>query len=123
MVDTSHLSDLLRVLEDGQTVLSSRIAGRQIRAMRELLRVARSVVHVRSGRLRDSLYVIAPSLLGDISESSIRATVSYAETEADKGGEHDYPARTIEDGAGVLDQLTDDLAALLEAACTGGGRL
>lgn len=120
-VDVSQLESLLSDMERAQAALPGLIAGKQIRAMRELLRIARSVVHVQSGRLRDSLYIIQPSIAGEFSESSITATVSYAAHEADKGGDHDYAARTIETGQGIIDQLTDELAELL-AAATGAGR-
>lgn len=121
-VDTSQLESLIADLEQSRAALPGRIAARQVRAMRELLRVARAVVHVQSGDLRDSLYIIQPSIAGDIQESSITSLVSYAEHEADKGGEHDYAARTIDEGAAILDRLTDELAELL-AAASGAGRL
>jgi hypothetical protein len=121
-VDASQLEALLTDLERAQAALPGQIQGRTIRAMRDLLRVARSVVHIQSGRLRDSLYIVQPSALGAFTESSIQSIgVSYAAREADKGGEHDYPARTIAEGQAIIDQLADDLADLL-AQATGAGR-
>lgn len=120
-IDATQLESLLRDIEANRVTLNGAIAGKQIRAMRDLLRVARSVVHVQSGRLRDSLYIIQPSIASEITESSITAMVRYAASEAEKGGEHDYPARTIADGQAILDQLAEDLAELL-AAATGAGR-
>lgn len=120
-VDASQLEALLSDIERSQAALPGQIQGRTIRAMRDLLRVARSVVHVQTGRLRDSLYIIQPSIAGEFTESSIAATVPYAAAEADRGGAHDYPARTIEEGQAIIDQLADDLADLL-AAATGAGR-
>lgn len=120
--DATEVENLLRQMEDGQTQLQARINGRIVRAMRELLGVARGVVHVRSGDLRDSLYIIAPSVAGDFTESSIASRgVPYAEEEADRGEAHDYPALTIEEGAGIIDGLTEDIADLLVAAL-GAGR-
>lgn len=115
-IDASQLEDLLRAMEDGRTGLEAKVNGRIVRAMRELLGVARGEVHVQSGDLRDSLYIIQPSVAGDITESNIAARVFYAEQEVDKGGEHDFPARTIEAGAAIIDSLTDDLADLYMAA-------
>src|SRR5919106_137584 len=112
-IDAREIESLLRTMEDGQTQLQAQINGRITRAMRDLLGVARGVVHVRSGDLRDSLYIIAPSVAGDITESNIAARVSYAELEADKGGEHDYAARTIEEGAAIIDNLAEDIADLV----------
>lgn len=121
-IDASDLERLARDLEGAPERLTNQINGRITRAMRLLLAVARGVVHVRSGDLRDSLYIIAPSLIApDFTESQIAARVFYAEEEADKGGAHDYPARTIEEGAAIIDGLTEDVADLI-AAAFGVGR-
>ena len=122
-IDVTELERLIAEQEAAIARLPARISGRQVRAMRELLGIARSAVHVQSGHLRDSLAIIQPSLGGEISESSITSTASYAGFEADKGGEHDYPALTIEQGAAALDELMADIAALIEAAFLGRGAL
>lgn len=121
-IDASQLDQLERDLLAAQANLEPRIRGRITTAMRQLLAVARGVVHVQSGDLRDSLYIIAPSIVApEITESDIVARVSYDEQEADKGGAHDYPARTIEEGAAIIDRLTEDVAALI-AQAFGVGR-
>ena len=120
-IDYAQFEQLARDLEAQQSRLPDRLRGRQIRAMRDLLRVARGVVHVQSGDLRDSLYILEPSTFGEITESAIASDLSYASQEADKGGSHDYPARTIEEGTGVIDQLEDDVADLIADAFTGQG--
>src|SRR5262245_22323740 len=121
-IDASDLDSLERDMLAAQQQLEARIRGRLTTAIRQLLGVARGVVHVRSGDLRDSLYIIQPSLIApEITESDIAARVFYAEQEADKGGAHDYPARTIEEGAAIIDSLAEDVAALIVQAL-GAGR-
>lgn len=116
-IDASAIDSLLRDLENGQTQLESKVNGRIIRAMRELLGMARGVVHEKSGDLRDSLFIIAPSAIApEVTESQIASRLFYAELEADRGGEHDYPARTIEEGAAIIDELAEDLARIYMAA-------
>lgn len=120
-VDTSQLEQLARDQQQAAQQLQNRINGRITRAMRQLLGVARGDVHVRSGELRDSLSIVAPSLSGEFTTSNIQSRVSYAELEADKGGAHDYAARTIEDGQAIIDGLTADIAELVALAFLGQG--
>ena len=112
-LDATQLEEYLRDLEAGGPQLGPKVTGRQIRAMRELLAVARGVVHVKSSHLRDSLFIMQPSALGELSESTISSTAPYAEEEAARGGAHDYPARTIEAGEGIIEGLQADLENLL----------
>ena len=120
-VDYSQLDQLTRDQQAAAAQLQNRINGRINRTMRQLLGVARGEVHVHSGDLRDSLYIIAPSQSGEITESSIAARVVYAEAEADRGDAHDYPARTIAAGASIIDQLEADIAELIAQAFVGRG--
>lgn len=120
-VGYSQLEQLARDQQQAARQLQNRINGRITRAMRELLSVARGVVHVQSGELRDSLYLIAPSVSGAITESSIGARSAHAEFELEKSGEHDYAARTIEDGQAIIDELTNDIAELVALAFVGRG--
>src|SRR4051812_2350589 len=100
----SDLQDLTRDLEQAPARIARQVAGRMVRAQRELLGVARGVVHVQSGDLRDSLYIVAPYDIGaGITEFDVASNLSYAINEVDKGGAHDYVARTLEDGAGIID--------------------
>lgn len=102
--------------------IERRFAGRTIQATRELLKVARQVVHRRSGRLRDSLVVDGPyPVAGGGVEARVRATVPYAAREVSHGGAHDYPTRTLETGQPILDALTRDLV-LIVIEETGAGQ-
>src|SRR6476646_5680648 len=109
----SDLSDLTRDLENAPARIARLVAGRMTRAQRDLLGVARSVVHVKSGELRDSLYVVAPAYQGaSIGEWEIAARSAHGMYEVERGGAHDYVARTLEDGAGIIDSAADDIAEL-----------
>lgn len=118
----SDLQDLTRDLENAPKRIAQQVQGRMIRAQRELLGVARSVVHVKSGELRDSLYIVAPSYIGaEIGEFDVAARSSHGMYEVARGGAHDYVARTLEDGAGVIDGAADDIAELAAQAIVGRG--
>ena len=120
-IDDRGVRDLAARLNGAAARIAERQAGRTIRAQRDLLRVARSVVHVKSGHLRDSLYIDGASLIGQGTlEGAIRSTAPYADEEAARGGAHDYPAITLEVGADILDQLARDLERIVIEETTGG---
>lgn len=109
-IDDSGLKQAQAQLQAAPSRIEQRVLGRVGRAQRELLRVARSVVHVKTGRLRDSLSIDGVALIGGGTlEGAIKTNVPYAEAEVARGGEHDYAQRTLEEGAGVLDELLKDL--------------
>lgn len=120
-IDTTQLDQLVRDQAQAASQLENRLNGRINRAMRELLSIARGVVHVQSHDLQNSLYIMQPSTSGEFTESSISARVFYAEQEADKGETHDYAARTIEAGQAIIDRLQNDLAELIAQAFLGQG--
>jgi len=121
-IDASGLHAKQAHLAGTPSRIERRIAGRAVTATRALLGVARGVVHVQSGDLRDSLSIDGPSPIGDGSiETSVHSPLSYAESEVAKGGDHDYAARTLEAGAGILGDLARDLEAIVIDE-TGAGR-
>ncbi len=116
----SDLADLTRDLEQAPARIARKVAGRMTRAQRELLGAARQVVHVKTGELRDSLYVVSPSYLGaEVSEWAIEARSAHGLYEVERGGAHDYVARTLEDGAGIIDGAAEDLAELVAQTIVG----
>lgn len=116
------LADLTRDLEQSPARIARLVSGRMTRAQRDLLGVARRVVHVRSGDLRDSLSIEPPAYVGaDISEFGVSARVSYAAYEIARGGEHDYVVRTLDEGAAIIDQTAADIADLAAQAIVGRG--
>src|SRR5260221_3190700 len=106
---------------DAEQKAEARLRAINVRGARDLLKIARRVVHVKSGRLRDGLVVEGPF---DIATGTLEARVSapsvpYATIEADRGGAHDFASRTIEEGAGVIDQIAHDMEAAIIAVMEG----
>jgi hypothetical protein len=108
---TSNLDQTRRNLASAEQRVENRLRGINNRALRELQRIARSVVHVRSGRLQRGLVIQGPYNVGSGTlEASVSApTVPYAGEEASRGGEHDFVTRTLEVGQGVIDQAAQDM--------------
>ena len=120
--DATGLRAKQAALVQAPSRIERRIAGRSITATRALMAVARAVVHVQSGGLRDSLYIDGPNPIGDGSiEVAVRSPLGYAGLEVAKGGEHDYPSRTLEAGNSILDDLARGLE-LIVIEETGAGR-
>ena len=120
-LDKSGLDRTATRLASAPSRIEQRINGRTIQAQRELLRVVRSVVHVRTGRLRDSFHIEGAHLVGNGTlEGAIVPSVPYARNERDRGGEHDYVAQAEEASQGIIDDLARDIAAIYVQA-TGAG--
>lgn len=117
-----NLDDYIRQLEQAPQRAANRIQGRMTRAQRELLGIARRVVHVQSGNLRDRL-AIEPPVVIDAGEAEyvVSSSASYAEHEAAKGGDHDFATLTIEEGADIIQSAANDVAEILASALVGQG--
>lgn len=98
-----------------------KLRGINTRAARELLRLARSIVHVQTGRLRDGLILDGPFNIGTGTlEARISApSVPYASLEAARGGEHDFAARTLAEGAVIITAAAQDMERALIAIMQG----
>src|SRR5690349_4180546 len=97
------LDDFTRQLEQAPQRAARRISGRMIQAQRSLLQVARAVVHVRSHNLQSRLAIEPPTVIdASAVDFIVTSTAPYAEYEVAKGDEHDYPARTLEEGADIV---------------------
>lgn len=118
---TSDLEKLVNDLRSADQKADDKLRGINIRAARDLLKLARSIVHVKSGRLRDGLVIDGPFNVGTGTlEARISApSVPYADEEVARGGEHDFASRTLEDGAGVIDQAAQDMEQTLIAILEG----
>lgn len=103
--------------------IARRIAGIQNEATRKLLRAARAVVHVKSGRLQSNLAIYGPFTVGEgVLESQIAApSVPYADEEVARGGAHDFPAQTLEQGAAIIDQMERGIELMLIEETGAGG--
>jgi hypothetical protein len=122
-LDTEYLSDLPALIADLRSVdqkAGAKLRAINVRGARGLLRVARSVVHVKKGNLRDSLFVEGPF---DVSSGTFEARVTssriYADIEADRGAAHDFAGRTISEGQAIIDQTATDMEDALIALIEG----
>jgi hypothetical protein len=124
-LETEYQSDLPQLIADLRSVdqkANAKLRAINLRGARGLLGVARSVVHVKSGDLRDSLFVEGPfntSTGGFMAR--VTSTRPYADIEADKGGEHDFAGRTITEGEAIIDQTATDMEDALIALIEGRG--
>lgn len=123
-IQTEISSDLRRISRDLRTAeqkADDKLRGINIRASRELLKIARANVHVVSGRLQRGLAVQGPfNVATGTLEAQISApSVPYAAIEAEKGGDHDYAARTLAQGQGVIDDAAEDMEQALIALIEG----
>jgi hypothetical protein len=117
---TSDLQTLIRDLRSAETRADDKLRGINIRAARELLKLARSIVHVRSGRLQASLHIEGPFDVGTGTlEARVTSNVPYAEEEVARGSEHDYAARTIDEGQSIIEQAAQDMEQALIAIMEG----
>jgi hypothetical protein len=70
-----------------------------------------ALVHVVTGALRDSFRIAGPFNVGrGTLEGAIRPGVPYAIDEIERGGSHDYAARTLTATAGMRAEAAEDLA-------------
>jgi len=118
---TSNLDQTARAYAGSEQRAEAKIRAINVRASRELLKVARSVVHVKTGRLRDGLIVEGPFNVasGELVATISAPSVSYADIEAARGGLHDFATRTIAEGASVIDQAAADMEAAIIAVMEG----
>lgn len=123
-LQTSITSDIERLVNDLRTAerrADDKLRGINIRASRELLKLAKQIVHVQSGRLQRGLIVEGPFDIGPGTlEARIAApSVPYAEAEVDRGSDHDYATRTLIAGERIIDQAAEDMEAALVAIMEG----
>lgn len=121
-IDARGLEQLQQRIATAPARIERRMQGRTVRAMRTLLGIARATAHRKSGRLVDSLTIAGPFPIGVGSlEMRVETNVPYAIFEVAQGGAHDYPARTLEQGQSVINDLARDLA-LIVIEETGAGQ-
>lgn len=77
---------------------------------------ASKIVHVVTGRLKNSLF---PRVVGSGNNAygSVMTNVAYAGAEHDRGGEHAFFERTIdEDGPGIVEMVDRDVGDVVRSA-------
>lgn len=82
---------------------------------------AKSIEHVQSGHMQGSTVALGPFPVGQGAlESTIISGAWYAGIEASKGGDHDWPTRTIAEQQARILQLELEVAAAAASVLTGG---
>lgn len=95
--------------------LARAISGRSLEALvaKATLRAhayATKIVHVDTGRLKNSLYPRIQTR-GNEAYGMVGTNVAYAFHEHERGGKHAFFERTVEeDGPGIIQQFEDDVA-------------
>lgn len=118
---TTTITSTLPDFRTAEQKAEDKIRGINVRAARDLLRVARAVTHEKSGRLKGGLAIQGPfNIATGTLEARISApSVPYAEAEAARGGEHDFATRMLEEGAGIIDQAAEDIEQAIIAIMEG----
>lgn len=110
----TNLPEVIQTLRSIEAKANDRLRAINTRGARALLSVARSVVHVKSGHLRDSLFIEGPfDVTSGTFEGRVISTAPYAQYEVAKGGEHDFATRTIQEGQDIIDQVAQDMETML----------
>lgn len=115
--DTAELERLLTVLETADDQVKARSAALLQRASQALASHAQGIAHRLTGQMADSIYAIGPFPDGGgMLESLIDSAAPYTDIELDRGGDHDWAVRTLDDERSTLDQLAADAAAVVVAS-------
>jgi hypothetical protein len=119
-VDIGDLNRYLTLLESADDTIDRETAQALKQTVDALVTYAQSIEHRKSGNMADSTHQLGPFPLGGgVIESTIQSAASYADIVAAKGGDYDWPGRTIEDEASVLDALQERVGRIV-AASVGG---
>jgi hypothetical protein len=105
-VDARELEQYLRLLETADDTIDRETALALKQTVDALVTYAQSIEHRKSGNMADSTHQLGPFASGGgILTSTIQSAASYADIVAARGGDYDWPGRTLEDQASLLDQL------------------
>jgi hypothetical protein len=105
-VDVSALERYLALLETADDTIDREGALALKQTVDQLSEYAQSIEHRKSGNMADSTHQLGPFASGGgILTSTIQSAASYADIVAARGGDYDWPGRTLSDQASLLDQL------------------
>lgn len=118
---TSDIQKLITDLRSAEQKADDKLRALNVKGIRKLLAIARRVVHVQSGNLRDHLAIAGPFNIGTGTlEARVYAPgVRYAEAEIARGGDHDFATRTLEEGAAAIDETAEEIEQALIAILEG----
>ena len=119
-VDVGDLERYLTLLESADDTIDRDTAAALKATVDQLVEYAQSIEHRKTGNMADSTHQLGPFASGGgILTSTIQSAASYADMVAARGGDYDWPGRTIADQAALLDQLQSRAGRIVTAAVGG----
>ena len=119
-IDATALERYLDLLEAGGQTIDRDLARQLAATVDRLAEYATSIAHRQSGFMADSIHQLGPSALGgDLLESQIASLASYTDTELERGDDHDWASRTLQEDAAELDKLQEESGRIVAAAVGG----
>jgi hypothetical protein len=116
-VNAQDLERYLALLETADATIDRESATALARTQRTLAEHAAGIAHRQSGHMADTIHPLGPFAIGgDVLESQISSAAPYTLSELDKGGEHDWASRTLQDQAAELDKLQDETGRIVATA-------
>lgn len=110
VADIKKVQDRLVRLAEKIATTTSGLGQKISVAVLQLHRYATRIVHVITGRLKNSLYPVV-DFKGDAVEGRVTTNVAYAIYEVQRGGDHDFAGRTVsEEGPHVAAWLGQEVA-------------
>jgi hypothetical protein len=121
-VDAKDLERYLALLESADATINRDSAAALKNTVDQLVDYAQSIEARKSGHMADSTHQLGPFASGGgILTSTIQSAASYADIVAARGGDYDWPNRTLSDQAALLEQLQERTEHIV-AAAVGGDR-
>jgi len=116
-VDNRQLEAYLRLLETADATINRNNALALKETTDEIVTLAQGIEHRQSGFMALSTHQLGPFALGGgILESQISSAASYVDLEIAKGGDHDWPQRTIDSAQSRLASLGNKTETIVAAA-------
>jgi hypothetical protein len=116
-VNAQDLERYLALLETADAEIDRESARALAKTQRTLAEYTAGIAHRQSGHMADTIHPLGPFAIGGgVLESQISSAASYTLVELDKGGEHDWASRTLQDQAAELDKLQEETGRIVATA-------
>jgi hypothetical protein len=114
------LQAYIRLLQTADEQIDRASATLLVEATEDLRAYAQQIAHKQTGFMAESMARYGPFPIGvGAIETQIASGAWYSESEAAKGGTHDWPTRTIAEQQARILQLELELGNAVVAALTG----
>lgn len=119
---SSDISETARRMAAADEIAQRRIESIFGRVARDMLKLEKDIVHVKTGRLRAGLEVQGPINIarGELVATLSAPSVPYADEEAGRNGTHDFARRTIYEGQNIIDRGAQEMGDAIITALQGG---